>query len=125
MRVERTHSERFEAEISSRVILDQEIKEANSSSQSSLLSPLRPCLDGDRLATFLNQLDLYADAIKSGESAHRHLQELRVENVIPLSQLWQVDAPPMGAVDCWLRVQQQRFVCQSTHGTDPRGLRRF
>lgn len=87
MRVERTHSERFEAGISSRVILDQEIKEANSSSQSSLLSPLRPWLDGDRLATFLNQLDLYADAIKSGESAHRHLQELRVENVIPLSQL--------------------------------------
>ena len=63
MRVERTHSERFEAGISSRVILDQEIKEANSSSQSSLLSPLRPWLDGDRLATFLNQLDLYADAI--------------------------------------------------------------
>src|SRR5215472_3076987 len=68
MRVERTHSERFEARISSRVILDQEIKEANSSSQSSLLSPLRPWLDGDRLATFLNQLNLYADAIKSGES---------------------------------------------------------
>jgi len=51
MRVERTHSERFEAGISSRVIPDQEIKEANSSSQSSLLSPLRPWLDGDRLAT--------------------------------------------------------------------------
>jgi len=33
------------------VIPDQEIKEANSSSQSSLLSPLRPWLDGDRLAT--------------------------------------------------------------------------
>jgi hypothetical protein len=69
------------------MILDQEIEGRILPPQSPPLYAIRRELAGNGLATFLNQLDRYADVVASGESAYRHLQEWRVKTASLLSQL--------------------------------------